>query len=68
LVLESGLDAPAAEAAWNDPAWKERLRQVNEQAIRIGVFGAPFFIVDGEPFWGNDRKAQIERLLAEGPF
>ena len=68
LALESGLDPSAAEVAWNDPAWKERLRQVNEQAIRNGVFGAPFFIVDGEPFWGNDRKAQIERCLAEGPY
>ncbi|MDZ7813990.1 MAG: 2-hydroxychromene-2-carboxylate isomerase [Ideonella sp.] len=68
LVLESGLDAQAAEAAWNDSAWKDRLRQVNEQAIRNGVFGAPFFIVDGEPFWGNDRKTQIERFLADGPF
>ncbi len=31
-----------------------------------GGFGAPFFIVDGEPFWGNDRKPQIERWLAQG--
>jgi 2-hydroxychromene-2-carboxylate isomerase len=28
------------------------------------VFGAPFFIVDGEPFWGNDRRAQLEQWLA----
>ncbi len=24
--------------------------------------------IDGEPFWGNDRRPQIERWLAEGPF
>jgi len=68
LAAESGLDAAAAEAAWNDPVWKNRLRQANEQAVAAGVFGAPFFIVDGEPFWGNDRKPQIERVLASGPF
>lgn len=68
LAQASGLDATAAEAAWSDPVWKDRLRAANDQAIRTGVFGAPFFIVDGEPFWGNDRKAQIERCLAEGPF
>jgi 2-hydroxychromene-2-carboxylate isomerase len=68
LVAESGLDADAAEAAWNDPAWKARLKLANDQAIAQGVFGAPFFIVDGEPFWGNDRKPQIERWMAEGPF
>jgi 2-hydroxychromene-2-carboxylate isomerase len=32
------------------------------------MFGAPYVIVDGEPFWGNDRKAQIERWLSQGPF
>lgn len=68
LAAESGIDAEAAEAAWQHPQWKERLKAVNEQAIAAGVFGAPFFIVDGEPFWGNDRQAQIERWLGAGPF
>ena len=68
LVGESGFDAQAAEAAWGDPVWKNRLRLANEQAVAAGVFGAPFFIVDGEPFWGNDRKPQIERVLSSGPF
>lgn len=68
LLTESGIDADAAEAAWNDPQWKLRLKTENESAIAAGVFGAPFFFVDGEPFWGNDRQAQIERWLASGPF
>jgi 2-hydroxychromene-2-carboxylate isomerase len=68
LAAEAGLDADAAEAAWNDPQWKARLRRANDEAIAAGVFGAPFFFVDGEPFWGNDRKAQIERWLNRGPF
>ncbi len=32
-----------------------------------GVFGSPYIIVDGEPFWGVDRFEQIERWLRE-PF
>lgn len=68
LVAASGIDAAQAEAAWNDPHWKARLKRSNDEAIAAGVFGAPFFFVDGEPFWGNDRKAQIERWLAQGPF
>lgn len=68
LVAEAGLDADAAAAAWGDPSWKDRLRQANDEALQRGVFGAPYFLVDGEPFWGNDRKAQIERWLADGPF
>jgi 2-hydroxychromene-2-carboxylate isomerase len=64
LLSESGIDASAAEAAYTDPLWKERLKRENDAAIAAGVFGAPFFIVDGEPFWGNDRRAQIEAWLA----
>jgi len=68
LAIECGLDGDAAQAAWQDEHWKQRLRQVNESAMQQGVFGAPFFIVDGEPFWGNDRQPQIERWLSSGPF
>lgn len=68
LAEEFGIDAAAAEAVWNDPAWKLALKNANDAAIAAGVFGAPFFVVDGEPFWGNDRRAQIERWLESGPF
>jgi 2-hydroxychromene-2-carboxylate isomerase len=68
LVAQAGLDVEQAELAWNHPHWKDYLRAENHAAIGAGVFGAPFFIVDGEPFWGNDRKAQLERWLAQGAF
>jgi 2-hydroxychromene-2-carboxylate isomerase len=68
LADEAGLGADVAEAVWNDPAWKQRLKAENEAAIAAGVFGAPFFVVDGEPFWGNDRRPQIQRWLEQGPF
>jgi len=68
LAAEFGLDPQQAEAVWNDPEWKARLKSANEAAIAAGVFGAPFFMIDNEPFWGNDRRAQIERWLEKGPF
>lgn len=68
LCAEAGLDAAAAEAAWNDPVWKDRLKQENDAAIAAGIFGAPAVVIDGELFWGNDRKPQVERWLATGPF
>jgi 2-hydroxychromene-2-carboxylate isomerase len=30
---------------------------------RDGVFGVPTFIVDGEPFWGNDRVEWVAKKL-----
>jgi 2-hydroxychromene-2-carboxylate isomerase len=68
LCVEFGIDAAQAEGVWNDPQWKAALKSANDAAIALGVFGAPYFIVDGEPFWGNDRRAQIERWLEAGPF
>lgn len=51
-------------AALEDPSVKARLKTETEAAIAKGVFGSPFIIVDGEPFWGSDRLGEVERYLA----
>ncbi len=63
-----GLPGAALAEALSDPAVKERPRTETELAIARGVFGSPYFIVDGEPFWGHDRLDQLDRWLASGPF
>jgi len=68
VAAREGIDAAAARAAIDDPAVKDALKREVEQAIGRGVFGSPFVIVDGEPFWGLDRFDQIERWLATGGF
>ena len=68
LAVAFGLEPGRAEAVYSDPTWKLRLKGANEAAIAHGVFGVPYFVVDGEPFWGNDRRAQLERWLEKGPF
>ena len=52
--------------ALNEPALKDRLRSEVDDAVARGVFGSPYFIVDGEPFWGSDRLDQLERWMATG--
>jgi len=66
VAVHCGVDGAAARAAIDDPAIKDELRRVNERAIAAGVFGSPFMIVDGEPFWGVDRLDQVDRWLATG--
>lgn len=61
-----GLDVPALEAALADPALKERAKSEVEAAMARGVFGSPFFFVDGEPFWGSDRIPMIEEWIKRG--
>ena len=34
---------------------KDELRQITDEAVAAGAFGAPFFLVGNEEFWGNDR-------------
>ncbi len=68
LADEFGLRGVRAQDIWNDPQWKAALKAANDAAIALGVFGAPYFIIDGEPFWGNDRRPQIERWLEQGAF
>jgi 2-hydroxychromene-2-carboxylate isomerase len=51
----------------NDQSVKDKTRAEVEAAIAKGVFGSPFIVVDGEPFWGMDRFEQLERWLRE-PF
>jgi len=66
IAAKCGVDPAAARAAIDDPAIKDALKRENEQAIARGVFGSPYIVVDGEPFWGLDRLDQAERWLATG--
>lgn len=61
-----GLATSDLEVALSDPAVKDRLRQEVDAAIAVGVFGSPFVLVDGEPFWGYDRFPRIEAWLETG--
>jgi 2-hydroxychromene-2-carboxylate isomerase len=68
IAQSIGLDGAQLMEAAQDPAVKDALRRQVEEAIALGVFGAPTIVVDGEMFWGNDRLPQIERWIASGPF
>jgi 2-hydroxychromene-2-carboxylate isomerase len=46
---------------------KSRLRDETDEAIRLGIFGAPTFVTeDGELFWGNDRLVEALCWAREG--
>ncbi|MBL8709191.1 MAG: 2-hydroxychromene-2-carboxylate isomerase [Rhodospirillaceae bacterium] len=66
IAGRAGFDAGAVTAAIADPAIKERLKAETDAAIAKGVFGSPYFIVDGEPFWGHDRLADLQDWIQGG--
>jgi 2-hydroxychromene-2-carboxylate isomerase len=65
IVAEAGLpnDLHARAAA---PATAGRYAAYTQQALEVGVFGAPSYVVDGEIFWGQDRLDFIARRLNPG--
>lgn len=58
-----GINGEELAAATSNPTVKERLKRETLDAIDRGVFGSPFFIVDGEAFWGSDRMWMIKKYL-----
>ncbi|HTY56287.1 MAG TPA: DsbA family protein [Candidatus Binataceae bacterium] len=62
VMTEVGLDSADFRryAASEGPSAFARAR---EEAEQDKIFGVPMFIVDGEPFWGNDRVEWIVKKL-----
>jgi len=66
IAKSVGVDGVALASALEDPALKERAKKEVDAAIAAGVFGSPFFIADGEPFWGVDRMPMLEEWIRTG--
>ena len=61
-----GIDSDALLAGIESQDTKDRTRTENDAAIARGIFGSPYIIVDGEPFWGADRLDQVAKWLETG--
>jgi 2-hydroxychromene-2-carboxylate isomerase len=60
-----GLDPHALAARAEAPETAARYEASTQEAIEGGVFGAPWFIYRGVPFWGQDRLDFLDRALAQ---
>ncbi|MGA8262718.1 MAG: 2-hydroxychromene-2-carboxylate isomerase [Arenicellales bacterium] len=61
-----GVDGDQLVQAAQEQSVKDLFRERNDAALAKGVFGSPFILVDGQPFWGADRLPQVEEWLATG--
>lgn len=66
VAEELGLSRTGAQSAIEDALVKEAFRAEVANAIELGVFGSPTFVVDGELFWGADRLPMLEAWLEQG--
>ena len=60
-IAGAGEDPKAVLEEAQSPESKQKLREQTDEAMRIGIFGAPTIAVGDELFWGNDR---VEHALA----
>lgn len=58
------MDGAALLKASEGQAVQAAYAQNTQDAISGGVFGAPWFVYDGQPYWGQDRIEFLDRALA----
>lgn len=61
-LADAGFDPELANSGLLEGA--ETYARNLEEAVEAGVFGAPFYIIDGQRFWGQDRIADVDAYLA----
>lgn len=64
IAAGCGLDADAVIKSGQAPEIAAKREAYTRHAIEQSVFGAPFFVIDGERFWGQDRLDFVDRKLA----
>ena len=65
-LTSSGIDADMIVARSQDPAVKNRLMALTQDAVDRGAFGSPTFFVNDEMFFGKDQLRDVEEeILAQ---
>jgi 2-hydroxychromene-2-carboxylate isomerase len=63
VLQQAGLAPEQLLALSSDPAVKDQLKVVTQEAVARGVFGAPTFFVANQMFWGQDRLDFVKEAL-----
>lgn len=63
IARECGLDGQALVKTAETSGVQEEYNRHTEEAIAANVFGSPWYVVDGEGYWGQDRLDFVERAL-----
>jgi 2-hydroxychromene-2-carboxylate isomerase len=63
IANERGLDGKALLKSSDTASVQTDYDRNTEEAIAANVFGAPWYVVNGEGFWGQDRLDFVERAF-----
>ena len=67
LAIDLGHDARALIEQAKSDLVQEKLHKNSDWAKNQNIFGSPTYIVDGDPFYGQDHLELLERALSR-PF
>jgi 2-hydroxychromene-2-carboxylate isomerase len=70
LLATAGFDGAAILAKANSPEVAAIRARNTADAVTVDATGVPAFVLNGEPFWGQDRIDMLDRALSSGraPF
>lgn len=63
ICNQAGFDGAAMVEKAQRPETAAQYEDDTTSAIAAHVFGAPTYVIDGEPFWGQDRLDFVEEKL-----
>jgi len=63
IANENGMPGAELVAAETSAPVQQRYQAYSDEAERLGVFGAPTYVLNGERFWGQDRLEFLDRAL-----
>ncbi|MDB5838799.1 MAG: 2-hydroxychromene-2-carboxylate isomerase [Herminiimonas sp.] len=65
LATACGHDGKALLKSSDTASVQAEYDRYTDEAIAANVFGAPWFVVDGKGYWGQDRLDFVERAVAK---
>ncbi len=63
IASAGGLDGKMLVKSSETAGVQQQYERNTDEAMAANVFGAPWYVVDGEGFWGQDRLEFVERAL-----
>ena len=66
IATRLGIDRAQLADALIGEDIKQRLKDETQSAIESGVCGSPYFVVDGQGFWGSDRIWMVRKWIERG--
>ncbi|MDM5180977.1 2-hydroxychromene-2-carboxylate isomerase [Massilia sp. DJPM01] len=64
IASACGLDGKMLVKSSETAGVQEQYDRNTDEAMAASVFGVPWYVVDGEGFWGQDRLEFVERALS----